>query len=648
MCFVDLEKAFDHVPWGALWGVLREYGVPGSLIWAVRSLYDRCQSLVRIADNDVVLLASSGRDLQLSLEWFAAECEAAGMAIRASKSEAMVRSEATLTLTLKVGSPGVLVPVSSCQWARDRVTPDSMRKHNNPIAQQKGSSGVGVVVQSELTANVTGVQAGPENKVNDVEETEGLPSLDKPGWYSQGNWPHLHELLKTMTGKPEPKVAYFGDSMRSDIFPATTFGKWETVMIVEEMEGEGVPKSDAALSNKTQVEPQEKRGKFEEQGMKSPSAVSNQWGSYFVDMHKSEGGDEEHQKLTWCCHCIHTYSTMAIPSVEHIADLPLDYKFPRFSPDKPCTIGYYPKPPDSVLKSSLCSNAVALIQLTGDVEPDQHLFMKPVSPAAPPRSPARSSLPSDFPSLHNFGPFPNTKSAPVQPIGDPAGVASGETAEHGFQVGLWALGFLLTAELLRQCSSPLSDETMRTHTRGAPTVFFIRLLWPLLAPVPAAEVDPAGGIPFMGGNYDSHPMLYFSRGDVEELQYAAAGTHRQMARRIREAGETMLEHPEEYLPPWSPTEFTARWNEVYGNNLGVLSMFCLLYPHRAGALDLAKDYMERMAAQPSLEVGHVGEHLVAGLLPMEPGRAQPEEETWVPLPMGSPPVGGAKGIGCRV
>lgn len=42
--------------------------------------------------------------------------------------------------------------------------------------------------------------------MNDVEESEGLPSLDKPGWYSQGNWPHLHELLKAMTGKPEPKV----------------------------------------------------------------------------------------------------------------------------------------------------------------------------------------------------------------------------------------------------------------------------------------------------------------------------------------------------------------------------------------------------------------------------------------------------------
>lgn len=53
--------------------------------------------------------------------------------------------------------------------------------------------------------------------------------------------------------------------------------------------------------------------------MKAPSAVSKQWGSYFVDVHKSVGGDEESPKLTWCCQCIHKYSTMAIPSVEHIA-----------------------------------------------------------------------------------------------------------------------------------------------------------------------------------------------------------------------------------------------------------------------------------------------------------------------------------------
>ena len=59
------------------------------------------------------------------------------------------------------------------------------------------------------------------------------------------------------------QVVYFGDSMRSDMFPASSFGKLETVMIVEEMEGDGVPKSEAAKSNQAPVEPLEKKGKFE-------------------------------------------------------------------------------------------------------------------------------------------------------------------------------------------------------------------------------------------------------------------------------------------------------------------------------------------------------------------------------------------------
>uniref|UniRef100_A0A3B5Q4K1 Reverse transcriptase domain-containing protein n=1 Tax=Xiphophorus maculatus TaxID=8083 RepID=A0A3B5Q4K1_XIPMA len=170
MCFVDLEKAFDRVPRGALWGVLREYGVPGPLIRAVRSLYDRCQSLVRIAGSksgsfpvrvglrqgcplspilfitfmdrisrrsqgvegirfgglrissllfadDVVLLASSDRDLRLSLERFAAECEAAGMRISASKSEAMVLSRKRVECLLRVRG-GVLPQVEEFKYLR--------------------------------------------------------------------------------------------------------------------------------------------------------------------------------------------------------------------------------------------------------------------------------------------------------------------------------------------------------------------------------------------------------------------------------------------------------------------------------------------------------------------------------------------------
>ncbi|KAI3372000.1 hypothetical protein L3Q82_006867 [Scortum barcoo] len=156
MCFVDLEKAFDRVPRGILWGVLREYGVWGPLLRAVRSLYDRSRSLVCIAGSksdlfpvhvglrqgcllspvlfiifmdrisrrsqgpegvrfgnhrissllfadDVVLLASSSQDLQRVLERFAAECEAAGMRISTSKSEAMVLDRKRVACPLRVG-----------------------------------------------------------------------------------------------------------------------------------------------------------------------------------------------------------------------------------------------------------------------------------------------------------------------------------------------------------------------------------------------------------------------------------------------------------------------------------------------------------------------------------------------------------------
>ncbi|KAK3533232.1 hypothetical protein QTP70_013661 [Hemibagrus guttatus] len=103
MCFVDLEKAFDCVPCGILWEVLWEYGVHSSLLRAVRSLYNRSRSLVRIASYDVVLLAPSSLDLQHALGRFAAECEAARMRVSTSKSEAMVLDRKKVACTLQVG-----------------------------------------------------------------------------------------------------------------------------------------------------------------------------------------------------------------------------------------------------------------------------------------------------------------------------------------------------------------------------------------------------------------------------------------------------------------------------------------------------------------------------------------------------------------
>ncbi|XP_016084372.1 5'-nucleotidase domain-containing protein 1-like [Sinocyclocheilus grahami] len=257
--------------------------------------------------------------------------------------------------------------------------------------------------------------------VNDVEDSEGLPSLEKPGWYSQGNWPHLHELLKTMTNKSEPKAPSSPRLHLSHLslrihrglpYPHLRIGRRRHLLCLgppnpPHRPGSFIPSAPPqssvapdpprppvstsphrspapsalprtsessplpwlidspspprappppalplshkySLADSTPTYGDSPSLNSKDQGMKSPSAVSNQWGSYFVDMQKNEG--EETRRLTWCCHSIHTYSTMAIPSIEAIADLPLDFKFQRFSSDKPITTGYYPRPPDSLLK----------------------------------------------------------------------------------------------------------------------------------------------------------------------------------------------------------------------------------------------------------------------------------------------------------
>ena len=54
--------------------------------------------------DDVVLLATSDRDLQHALGRFAAECEAVGMRVSTSKSEAMVLCWKMVECSLQVGS----------------------------------------------------------------------------------------------------------------------------------------------------------------------------------------------------------------------------------------------------------------------------------------------------------------------------------------------------------------------------------------------------------------------------------------------------------------------------------------------------------------------------------------------------------------
>ncbi|NWI40287.1 NT5D1 protein, partial [Picathartes gymnocephalus] len=184
----------------------------------------------------------------------------------------------------------------------------------------------------------------PFRTLENDEEQEALLSLDKPGWYSQGNAIQLYDLLKKMTGKLDPKVVYFGDSMHSDIFPAHHYSNWETVFILEELLGD-----KGTVPAKAESEPLEKKGKYEEDQVKVPYFVSKQWGSFFMDRLPGLENAEETLVHTWSCKCISTYSTIAIPSLEAIADLPLDYRFRRFSSNSSATAGYYPSPPRALL-----------------------------------------------------------------------------------------------------------------------------------------------------------------------------------------------------------------------------------------------------------------------------------------------------------
>jgi len=146
---LPIQSTYDRVLW--------EYAVPGPLVRAIRSLYKQSANCVRIlgtksstfsvgvglrqdcpllspilfviftdrisrrsrgeesvlfrdlriasllfADNVVLWF----RDLQHALGRFAVECEAVGMRVSTSKSEAMVLCPKTMECSLRVGQPG--------------------------------------------------------------------------------------------------------------------------------------------------------------------------------------------------------------------------------------------------------------------------------------------------------------------------------------------------------------------------------------------------------------------------------------------------------------------------------------------------------------------------------------------------------------
>ncbi|KAM8822621.1 dermatan-sulfate epimerase-like protein [Spinachia spinachia] len=100
----------------------------------------------------------------------------------------------------------------------------------------------------------------------------------------------------------------------------------------------------------------------------------------------------------------------------------------------------------------------------------------------------------------------------------------------------------------------------------------------------------------------SHPNLYFHQVDVLHLRQRSSTTHSHIFKVIRAAALTMLANVAFYTPPAKHAEFTSKWNEIYGNNLPPLALYCLLCPEDSSALQFLIRFMDRMAEYPDWKV----------------------------------------------
>nr|XP_054753482.1 5'-nucleotidase domain-containing protein 1-like [Lytechinus pictus] len=183
--------------------------------------------------------------------------------------------------------------------------------------------------------------------------------------YLQGSVHTFHSYLKKMSGKENPKVAYFGDSVRSDVLPPQSVG-WHPFLILEEMEAEGLSED-----SKDQTDgPPTKRGKIAGPSTTEKEFITSSiWGSFFTDqtvLNLPDGsvqtGGDEHDGMngqvdrqfeslnTLWGYFIQTYADVAIPQLDYIADLPLDHQFGTFADTAHHSAGFFPQPPETLKK----------------------------------------------------------------------------------------------------------------------------------------------------------------------------------------------------------------------------------------------------------------------------------------------------------
>ena len=52
MVFIDLEKAYDKIPWNVMWSALEKHKVPTKYITLTKDMYDNVVTSVQTSDGD--------------------------------------------------------------------------------------------------------------------------------------------------------------------------------------------------------------------------------------------------------------------------------------------------------------------------------------------------------------------------------------------------------------------------------------------------------------------------------------------------------------------------------------------------------------------------------------------------------------------
>lgn len=145
-----------------------------------------------------------------------------------------------------------------------------------------------------------------------------VETLKKKEWYSEGNAIQLMRTLRDFTGLENPKVSYFGDSLRSDVIPSDISFNWEAIYVMELLgvrgNGSSVDESTGA-DNKNDALPQSVENLL----------LSDRWGPVLSCRGASD------MMSSYFADVIRKHSTVAIYCLETMADKPVDYSYDTVS-----------------------------------------------------------------------------------------------------------------------------------------------------------------------------------------------------------------------------------------------------------------------------------------------------------------------------